>query len=95
MTAETRTRIPRADALPEHFTYTDDGCDLAPRCLECPLRMCRYDVPLGGGRRLLNELRDREIVRLHRDERFTVDALAVRYRVSQRTIFRVLAGHCL
>lgn len=23
----------------------DDGCDLAPHCLSCPLPQCRYDTP--------------------------------------------------
>lgn len=25
--------------------YRDTGCDLAPKCLECPLPVCRYDEP--------------------------------------------------
>ncbi len=35
----------RRDALPEHADYRDTGCDLAPSCLRCPLRRCRYDEP--------------------------------------------------
>ena len=42
-------RRPRADALPEHTRYRDDGCDLFTSCLTCPLPRCRYDVP-GGAR---------------------------------------------
>jgi hypothetical protein len=26
-------------------TFRDTGCELAPRCLECPLPMCKYDDP--------------------------------------------------
>ena len=34
----------RRDALPEWVSYTDDGCDVAPRCVECPLEECKYVV---------------------------------------------------
>lgn len=34
-------RYPRTK---EHLA--DDGCSVHPRCLECPLPACRYDVPL-------------------------------------------------
>ncbi len=39
-------------ALPEHFGdgvptyahYPDMGCEYSPKCLECPLPECKYDV---------------------------------------------------
>lgn len=34
-----------ADHLPEQMHYRDDGCSIAPRCLDCPLPACRYDLP--------------------------------------------------
>lgn len=27
---------------PEHY-YKDDGCSISPKCLSCPLPVCRYD----------------------------------------------------
>ena len=33
----------RRGALPEHASYKDTGCDLAPSCLSCPLARCRFD----------------------------------------------------
>ena len=42
----------RTDALPEHITYQDTGCELAPSCLTCPLERCQYDDPVGA-RKLL------------------------------------------
>lgn len=78
----------REDALPEHTRYRDDGCDVHPHCLTCPLPRCRYDEP-GGVRALLNAYRDRQIVGLRRDG-LTVDELARRFRISRRTVFRVL-----
>jgi len=82
-----RSRV-RADALPEHIRYQDDGCHVHPHCLTCPLPRCRYDAP-GGLRALLNAHRDRQIVEMRR-RGATVDALALRFGVSRRTVFRVL-----
>jgi len=81
---------PRGDALPEHVAYRDDGCDLFPSCLQCPLVRCRYDEP-GGARALLNSARDREIRRLRQEGGLTVEEIADRFRVSRRTVFRALA----
>lgn len=78
----------RADALPEFTRYRDDGCDIHPHCLTCPLPRCRYDEP-GGLRGLLNAYRDRQIVEL-RQRGVPVDELAQRFGLSRRTIFRVL-----
>jgi hypothetical protein len=84
------TRPSRKDALPEHTHYIDNGCDLHPSCLTCPLVRCRYDEP-GGARRLFSDERDRRIVRLQREEQLSIDLLAQRFGVSRRTVFRVLA----
>jgi hypothetical protein len=79
----------RGDALPEHIQYRDEGCDLSPSCLNCTLPLCRYDQP-GGVRRLRTRGRDEEIVRLRRRERLPIEALARRFGVSRRTVFRIL-----
>ena len=39
------THVVRRDSLPEHATYRDDGCRVAPECLNCPLELCIYDDP--------------------------------------------------
>ena len=83
---------PRAllrDSLPEAHPYRDDGCDLAPACLRCPLPRCKYDDP-GWYRREIRDDRDRQIVLLNRRESLTVPQLSSRFGVSQRTVFRVL-----
>lgn len=28
-----------------HDVVRDDGCDVSPRCVDCPLKTCRYDDP--------------------------------------------------
>jgi hypothetical protein len=79
----------RKDALPEHWDFEDGGCELAPQCLRCPLAVCRYDQP-GGALRLRTSGRN-ETLRRFRAEGLSVDALAERYRLSRRTVFRALA----
>ena len=80
---------PRIDALPENTHYADCGCDLYPSCLRCPLPRCRYEEP-GGAAAMLRSGRDAAIARLAREQGLGVDALAERFGVSRRTIFRVL-----
>src|SRR2546426_10940407 len=62
---ERRKRFPRGrgDSLPERTGYRDDGCELHPQCLTCPLPRCRYDEP-GGLTGLLHGLRGPRIVGL-------------------------------
>lgn len=80
----------RSDALPEEIDYRDDGCDIHPRCLTCPLPRCRYDEP-GGVRAMLNAYRDQQIVALRRDGA-PIDQIAERYDLSRRTVFRILSS---
>ena len=84
-------RPARRDALPEHTNYNDTGCDVHSSCLTCPLVRCRYDAP-GGARRLLSEERDRTIIDLQK-QRVAVNAIAQRFGISRRTVFRVLARY--
>jgi AraC-like DNA-binding protein len=84
-----RREEPIIDVLPELYPYRDDGCEVSPSCLSCPLPRCKYDDP-GWLQRLRREERDREVIRTRRSEGLTVPQLASRFGVSQRTIFRIL-----
>jgi hypothetical protein len=75
------------DLLLEEDECRDQGCDLFPSCLNCPLRRCRYDER--GGRTATNELRDEEILRL-KDEGKNVNELAGLFGISKRTVHRIL-----
>lgn len=88
MVVETKRRARRRDALPENFDYHDDGCEVAPACLSCPLPVCRFDV-VGGARTLLNLDRDAHIKRLY-GEGWAVEAIAVAVNVSRRTVTRAV-----
>lgn len=80
---------PRSGMLPEHTDYRDDGCEVAPACLECPLVRCRYDER--GGRKAM-EARERhhEIRTAYLDGNTDVDSLASEFHVSRRTVFRAV-----
>ena len=43
MTTRHAPKIVRRDSLPEHARYKDEGCELSPSCLRCPLPRCQYD----------------------------------------------------
>ena len=74
-----------SDRLPEHMHYRDDGCEIAPRCLECPLPACRYDLPPKRAGALMREAELRRLLA----EGLTADQAAMKMGVSRRTVFRL------
>jgi hypothetical protein len=76
----------RRDNLPEGTRYRDTGCTVAPRCLACPLQVCKYDDPryFYSGQRAA---RDGEILR-QRDRGRTAPEIAARLGISIRTVAR-------
>ena len=82
-------RVALPDRLSDYSDYRDEGCDLAPSCLECTLPRCRLDIQ-SEGRRGTKMLRDSEILRQLRLERKSVSELAHDYGVSVRTIYRII-----
>lgn len=84
-----RKSVPTIDSLPEQFTYRDNGCEVSPSCLECPLPACKYDDPTAYYRQI-RESRDREIIDAKRVEGKSVSQIASHFGLSQRTIHRVL-----
>ena len=79
---------PIVDALPEFFPYRDDGCEVSPSCLRCPLPQCRYDDPLAYQRDLRRE-RDDAVLQV-RLQGVTIAELARRFDLSVRTVHRIL-----
>ena len=77
------------DLPPEYCHYQDNGCEFADSCLDCPFPECLYAQP-GGKQRWLKKLRDREMVRLASTGGRGVKELATMFRLSQRTVQRVL-----
>ena len=79
----------RLDLQPESYAYRDNGCAVARSCLRCPLSRCKYDDP-NARRREARDRRDGEMLAVRRRERLTVPELAVRFGVSERTVFRAV-----
>ena len=80
----------RGDHLPEDTLYIDRGCgDDCTRSLECPYPRCRYDEPPVSSRQKLL-MRDKAIVEARVKEGLTIAAIAARFSVGPRTIFRAL-----
>jgi hypothetical protein len=77
------------DLLPEYCEYKDEGCSLAPSCLNCPFPQCVLDLSRGEKKQAVN-LRKAAIVRLLTLENKTLKDIADRLKVSQRTIIRDL-----
>ena len=64
----------------------DKGCSLAPKCLECPFDLCRYDTGNPG----VKPMQGTAIRRARRDGA-SVDELCQRWRLSKRHVQRILA----
>ena len=77
------------DRLPDYSEYRDQGCDLSPSCLRCPLPKCRHDKQ-EGGRRVSKRLRDLEIFRQRTASDRSVSELATEFDLSKRTIQRII-----
>lgn len=86
---EKRGRLPLMDRLPEHVHYHDQGCEVAPSCLRCPLARCIHDET-PAERAAAQQVRDEAIYRLYRQEGRDVKALAERFGVSRRTVHRAV-----
>ncbi len=72
-------------AADEFQHYRDDGCEIAPKCLSCPLPACRYDLPPKRAGALLRESQLRALL----TQGLSADEAAVAMGVSRRTVFRL------
>lgn len=71
----------------EYRNHRDTGCEIAPLCLDCPLPLCKYDMPTRSQRR--NERRRRLVI--GRNRGMSTNELAIEHGVSARTVSRILA----
>ncbi len=65
------------------YRYNDDGCDLAPSCLNCPLPECKHDLETDR-----NRDRDARIVAM-RTRGATVQQIGQVFGLSDRTVYRI------
>lgn len=83
-------QVVRIDALPEHHDYRDEGCELSPSCLTCPLPRCKYES--GGGAAIRRSQRDEVIRAMREEEGAPVNVIASTFGISRRSVSRVLEG---
>lgn len=67
--------------------FRDEGCDLHPHCLTCPLSRCRYEMAPGTARTELRRLRLIELLA----EGKTMGEAAADLGVGWRTVYRLWA----
>lgn len=87
------TTLVRRDTLPDGVDYPDDGCDVAPSCLRCPLPICKFDYPgvMGSNaKRWFRRDARAEEIRRDRASGMSIEALTQKHGVSQRTVERAL-----
>lgn len=73
------------DRSSETSHWKDDGCEIAPHCLSCPLPACRYDLPPKRAGALMREAQLRELL----NAGHSACEAALMMGVSRRTIFRL------
>ena len=78
-----------ADTVPEFYHYEDNGCEVSPSCLSCPLPRCKYDDPIWF-QRYQRLARDLKVLTTMQLEGLTVERTAERFSVTVRTIFRIM-----
>ena len=76
------------DLLPDEIEWRDQGCELSPSCLNCPLPKCVEDEPRGQ-QRLRMAARKRRMAELRRMGK-SVKEIAGLFGVSKRTVQRAL-----
>ena len=82
--------MPRIDAYPEAIVYVDTGCRESPRCLDCPLDVCRFDDPAGRLRARIAERAEQAAE--FRRHGSTIDDIARTFGLSRRSVFRILSS---
>lgn len=80
----------RVDTLPERYPYFDNGCEVAPKCLQCPLAQCKYDN-LGWQVRDVRRRRDEAVRVAYAMRKCTTAEIAAQFHISKRTMYRIIA----
>lgn len=79
------------DCLPEEVDWRDEGCEVFPSCLNCPLPRCLEEQPRGK-QMLRMRARARRMVEM-RQQGKSVAEIACHFGVSQRTVQREIKKH--
>lgn len=74
--------------FPEEFNYPDLGCEFSPRCVDCPLERCRYDMSASMVKHMKVLQRWDEIESLV-NQGISIPRVAIQVGISPRTIYRI------
>ena len=88
--ANAATVITQADVDSEYYHYEDTGCEVSSSCLVCPLSRRRYDDPVWY-QRLRRTAKDMKVWRTVESEGLTAEEAAMKFSVTERTIFRMIS----
>jgi len=77
------------ELLPDEVQWRDEGCEVFPSCLGCPLPRCLEEEPRGK-QRLRLSTRARRLAELKRSGKSVKDIAAL-FGISVRTVQRALA----
>ena len=84
-----KTATAKANELPDYDRYKDDGCEVSPSCLTCPLLQCKHDDPIWF-QQYLRVARDVRIWKTIQSESLTANKAAERFSLTVRTISRII-----
>jgi len=78
------------ETLPQDIAWRDEGCDLFPSCLSCPLPRCIEEEPRGKQKlRMLD--RASKMAGLKQNGK-SIEEIASAFEVSTRTVQRAIAS---
>ena len=80
-------RADRAFPADNGILFVDDGCEHSPRCLDCPLEVCKYDIPPSKSVRDVDvkRARTRELL----ESGLTVQLTATEVGFTERTVWKI------
>lgn len=83
--------LTNGNRLPENIDYVDDGCEVAPRCLECPLARCKHDERFysKGNKEMPVAERNAKVFELRKKGIPTPD-IARAFKIAPRTVLRIV-----
>jgi len=85
------TSAPEPDRNSDFYNYRDEGCELSPSCLRCPLPCCAYELE-GGVNRIIKSRRNAKIVDQAK-KGASQGSIAKNMNISRRTVQRIIQAH--
>ncbi len=75
--------------IPKERTPPDRGCEVSPKCIDCPLPTCKYDNP-ADYKTEKRKARHALIAQAVETEKLTKIEAAERFQCTPRSVFRIM-----